>query len=397
MKISSFQFSGRELLSTTQLAADAVRDRGMDRRPDLMFVFYSSINEIVDSRELLLENFPDVRIIASSSEHGIISNNQNFYNMEQAVGVMAFYDPDGAYGTASGYLQEENLTESVQQIIQDALQDCNREGELPRLVWFYAANSDQEKIIDVLEEYFGSSVPIFGGVPGKVGDQKVCYDQNNIFFNGHYLMLVLLYPSCEIKTGFGSLYQSTKFTGMITRVEDDRVIEIDYKPAYQVYSGWLNSIVPREMFEDQSVYMDELLLLHPLGIQIGVAGIEQNYQVFQIMETVDDQELVTTNHFKFGDRITLLSPNKDNSLDREFQSQLMLNDIYFDNSKIYGVLSAVCAGYRNQLVPKNLKFLEKVTMPLMGLVSSGEHGRFTNGTNHESNLMIESVIFYERH
>lgn len=182
MKISSFQFSGRELLSTTQLAADAVRDRGMDRRPDLMFVFYSSINEIVDSRELLLENFPDVRIIASSSEHGIISNNQNFYNMEQAVGVMAFYDPDGAYGTASGYLQEENLTESVQQIIQDALQDCNREGELPRLVWFYAANSDQEKIIDVLEEYFGSSVPIFGGVPGKVGDQKVCYDQNNIFF-----------------------------------------------------------------------------------------------------------------------------------------------------------------------------------------------------------------------
>ena len=143
--------------------------------------------------------------------------------------------------------------------------------------------------------------------------------------------------------------------------------------------------------------MDELLLLHPLGIQIGVAGIEQNYQVFQIMETVDDQELVTTNHFKFGDRITLLSLNKDNSLDREFQSQLMLNDIYFDNSKIYGVLSAVCAGYRNQLVPKNLKFLEKVTMPLMGLVSSGEHGRFTNGTNHESNLMIESVIFYERH
>ena len=158
MKISSFQFSGRELLSITQLAADAVRDRGMDRRPDLMFVFYSSINEIVDSRELLLENFPDVRIIASSSEHGIISNNQNFYNMEQAVGVMAFYDPDGAYGTASGYLQEENLTESVQQIIQDALQDCNREGELPRLVWFYAANSEQEKIIDVLEEYFGSSV-----------------------------------------------------------------------------------------------------------------------------------------------------------------------------------------------------------------------------------------------
>ena len=397
MKITSFQFSGKDPLAVTQAASGAIRDRSNGFDPDLLFVFYSSTQSIMDSRQLIIEEFPHTKIVACTSEKGIISNNINFYNMDQAIGIAAFYDQEGAYGVASGFINAGSFKESVQQIITEALQDCDRQGEIPKLVWFYSHNKDQGKIIDILENHFGSSIPIFGGVPGWCKDMRSCYDHNNIFFDENYLLLVLMYPSCEVKTRFGSLYVPTKYNGIVTRVEDDHVIEIDYKSAYEVYTGWLNKFVPRELFDETHDYLSEMIEYHPLGIQIGVSGNVQNYQIFQIKKTFEEQELITFNQFKFGDRITLLTLDKNNSFEHEFQTQLMFNDSYFDSSRIYGIISVSCGGYRSQFTQKNLKFLEKVTQPLMGFISSGEQGRFTNGSNHESNLMLESVIFYERH
>ena len=398
MKISSFQFSGRDLVNTTQIAADALKDRNTKRDPSFMFVFYSSADHLVESRDTIIENFPNTKIVATTSEQGIVSNNANFYNLKHAIGVEAFFDEDGAYGVASSQINtNNNIRDQINTLVDQALSDCDRKGELPKLIWFHSPNALQGDVIDALEKIFGTSVPIFGGVPGVVDDLKACYDHNNIFINDQYLILALFYPSCEVKTKFSSLFKPTKYSGMITSVDQNHLIEIDYKSAYSVYGEWLNNLVPKEMYEEeqQENYLKELLTYYPLGVQIGISNNEQKYKIIRITDYSDEQDLISFNNFKFGDHVTLMALDPKSSFEQEFKSQL------FDNSRItktriHGIVSVICAGYRPYFDDEHLKFLNKVSFPMMGFISSGEQGRFDNGASCESNFMLETVVFYER-
>lgn len=228
--------------------------------PKLGFLF-SSVK--YDQNELLKgvkSVHPDLKVIGCTScgaimtPDGIISNDQGF------AGMMIIEDNELTVGIASSQRgQDPRLT--GQKIAREAKLDAGKKFS-PTAMAMFATPGEEEEYLKGIQDELGE-IPIFGGSASDdefVGRWSLLCGNDNITDG---CAIVLFYTTKDIKTVFSGYYNETDKMGIITEVDNKKIISIDNEPALSKYAEWTDN--------DSSRLMGDNILMssikNPLGIK----------------------------------------------------------------------------------------------------------------------------------
>lgn len=320
------------------------------------------------------------------------------YHRGPVVGVFAIFDSGtNAYGTGVCDITDEcDIKTSMFHTLDMALMHADRVAEVPSLILLHATPGKEETIIEAIDEKFGTLVPIIGG---SAADNHV--DGNwSIFTNQgtsrQGVSLTVFFSSQSIFTAFSAGHTPTELTGTVTKVKGREIIEIDHKPASQVYRNWAK-IHLDESEHNQLIF--NIATAYPLG---RVAGQLYDYPYFILSHPVretDNQGIELFSYIEEGEQIYLMQGCKDQLISRAAK---VINAAFWqklEDSKKIGVINIFCAGsmiHLQQDIDHVLKQLadELDDRPFICPFTFGEQGRFVGGENGHGNLMISSAIFH---
>ena len=386
-------FSTGESSPAAAAAALVARIRLLGGIPDFIFIATSHPGGGDEIREVLMAQLPGSPFLGTTSEKGVFANDPQMFDDRPALSALIFFDPSGAYAVFSGLLGTGG-TESVRHDAEAALERAGRKGEMPDLIFFLFGNViHQQPLLAQFEAMFGRSVPIFGGGSGKAGDSTCCFTPEGCHSDGAYYAAVLFYPSCCVVTRYRNFFGLSSQGGFISRSEGCRILEINNRPALDMYREWLTNYFPRDILTRNDEILRELINSHPLGVPTGMSADDVNYQNFCITDLGSDGTLITYAHLRNRTRVVLLLPlGRDETVAR-YRQTLECNAMRKNMGEILGMLTVTCFLLREQLMPGDVSFLADLENPVAGFFSRGEHGRFSNDVNADSNLMMANIIF----
>jgi hypothetical protein len=313
------------------------------------------------------------------------------------IALMTYEDPESSFGTAGASLNDpEQCAAITQQLLHIAELRASRAGELPSLVWMSATPGSEEKVIETIRSYFQSPVLICGGSPADdditgqwwVGDQSQIYPQG--------IVISLIYTASKVTTRFSAGYQIADIQGLITSGADRLIRTIDHRPAAEVYNEWCRgSLDP--YFPDGNIL--EASTFQPLAISCGAIGLSPYYRVLHPERIHKDGAISTFSNVKQGERIVLLSGDRDSLVGRARRvARGAILDTGGDMKGIRGALVIFCAGCflaikeHVDLVWEGLT-LELPDVPMLGQFTFGEQGVFPDGEVAHGNLMVTVVLW----
>ncbi len=393
MRLESYVFKDASPKDAALGLVSRIKSSG--EHPDFVLIAssYKKAGSVI--RETILNELPGCAFVGVSSQFGVFSNDPSTFADIECMSVMIFYDPDGTYAIGSGLFGSDENSE-LDSEIRRALTSCGRKGEIPDLVYFVFGHIlKQQFIIGFFENFFGKSIPIFGGGSGYHGEIAECFTSKSAYIDEDFYAFVLFYPSCRIRTTYSSFYRIMPNKGIISRTEGNRILEIDNRRAIDVYRSWLEDYFPGELLSDSSDVFKELVFTHPLGVPTGLSSRDNNYQTYVVFSATPEGGLKTYTHLRVGTSICLMKPYAHDVMVRKFQNAVECRNDIKNCTRIYGMLTVTCYLIRSSMNSQEVDFLKNLEYPVCGFFSAGEHGQFTNGVNTDSNLMHENIIFCE--
>ncbi|MFD2176629.1 FIST signal transduction protein [Veronia pacifica] len=365
--------------------------------PSLLVVYHTEETDIVVIRQQLGMCYPDAQIIGCSSCQGLIT--ESGYIDGQTVAVWALEDPEGAYGSAVlhfGHGQSDAAEVTKAALIQ-AIENSDRPGELPELIVLHATPGCEEDILESIVEELGVSVPIIGGTAADNhldGNWSV-FDNEHETCNG--LGIAVFYPSVRTSYAFNSGFSTVGFEAKVTKVDGREVVELDHRPAADVYREWYREITRKEI-HDESIFKQSTLF--PLGRQTGtIHGIP--YFALSHPSAVSERggiEMFT--NIDVGETVYLMSGTRQMLVTRAGRVLRSACGYKENNVKPIGGLAIYCAGcmllIKDQLheVASQMHKTMKGS-PFACAFTFGEQGQFLCGELAHGNLMISAVVFHE--
>jgi hypothetical protein len=312
------------------------------------------------------------------------------------VGVFAVWDDLGDYGASSAGFGDDPRAAGARAALE-AIERAGRPGEVPDLLWVTATPGCEEAIIAGIEEATGGSTPILGGsaADNDVSGAWRIFSGGRV--HGEGVVVSALFPSAPLAHGFQSGYAPTGQSGVATRVDGRRILEIDGEPARAVYERWARNVLPvADPGEDVPVLSASTWA--PLGRETGsVAGIPFHLIVHPAALSADGgvDAFATVPE---GERLHAMSGSPEGLATRA--ARLAYATLGDDELKrgASGALIVFCGGSMLAMkhdMPKVVAGLNEVfgDIPFMGIFTFGEQGTTLDGKNLHGNLMISCLAF----
>ncbi|HIJ22921.1 MAG: hypothetical protein HON68_00600 [Gammaproteobacteria bacterium] len=365
--------------------------------PDLLMVYYASPYESgVVSHTLSRLAGSECQIHGSTSCLG--SMTEEGFHSAGGVGLSLWgmVDPEGDYGTGLAEIGD-NPEGAAAEALAQALEQSGRIGEVPTLVWINGAPGQEEALITGVESVLGPNVPIAGG---SSGDNTVAGEWAQIA-NGvdtqSAVVISVLFPSTEISYAFHSGYDPTEITGVVTRCEERVLMEIDGRPAAEVYNEWTEGSVVEQLEEGGNVLA--LTTLFPLGRVAGEVGGLPYYKLSHPDSVTADGGLTLFSNIEEGDSLTLMRGTIESLVSRAGRvTDAAVEAGDFTAEQVVGGLAIYCAGCMLTVQPKMNEVSGNIhealsDAPFVGVFTFGEQGCFLANDNAHGNLMISVVAF----
>ncbi|WP_413113524.1 FIST signal transduction protein [Thaumasiovibrio sp. DFM-14] len=364
-------------------------------QPEMLLVYFTISHDSEQVKQVIQASFPDAQILGCTSCQGAMCD-AGFYP-ENALVLWAVEDKNGAYGTAVTNGTYNSAYSDAQECIKSAIESSQRKGELPALVLLHATPGHEEGVIAGIQSIIGPSVPIVGG---SAADNKVRGDWS-IFANdkciNHGISIAVFYPSCEVSLSFHSGYASTGTSAIATKVEGREIIELDGRPAAELYQGWLKSVGSEAKSDDDFF---SLASMNPLGRVAGEINGTAYFKLSHPYGVTPRQGIKLFSYIEQSDRVYFMAGTRERLIKRagrvidsamELSSQQYINPI--------GGIAIYCAGCMLQVkesMPDVRGFMYNAMhqKPFSCAFTYGEQGQFLGGENAHGNLMISAVLFY---
>lgn len=344
---------------------------------------------------LLKEYFPTSKIHGCSSCQGIMTNDG--FASNKAIAVWGLIDfKNGRYGTSiSQYEDNDNVALLTIQLLESAISDSGREGELPSLILLHATSGHEEIIISTIDDFFGTAVPLIGGTAADNHNKGnwCIFTQEDIVNTG--ISISIFYPSCKVSYSFHSGYAPFDISGIVTKTNKRTLYEIDNRPIIDVYKEWtqMSELINKEQ------NLLEHMAQYPLG---RIAGYMDNVPYFKLAhpaKITHDGGIECFADINVGDEIYMMYGEKDQIISRP---QRVINSAIGyqpENFIPIGGVNIFCAGSMMHIKSSMLKVYDSVTSamhdaPFICPFTFGEQGRFTGGENAHGNLMVSTVLFH---
>ena len=375
--------------------------------PSFAFLFYSSDHDDDEVFDTFRGRFPDVPIVGGTSCSGVMTDRG--LAGQASIGALLIEDPDGEYGAASATFGSDPAG-AAERALAQALVAAGCPGELPELVWVYQAPGQEEAVIEGLRRLVGDRCPIIGG---SAADQQVAGNWRQIGPDGPFaagLAVGVLFSSGGIGFAFQGGYEPTGPSGVITRIGYDatgasgiatetqgrHIVQIDGRPAAEVYNDWTGGALAGSIDQGGSILADTTLC--PIGLDSEQSGEVPHYLLVHPAEITPERGLRTFATVAEGSRIYAMKGERRRLVERAGRVATTARDtLEHEGASIAGGLVVYCGGCRMAVGDEMPNVVGEVAesfgpVPFLGCFTFGEQGSVLQRNVH-GNLMISAVVF----
>jgi hypothetical protein len=362
-------------------------------------VAHASVTHPVDEVVAALRAVaPGVPVHGGTSCLGVMTE-EGFHSAEgTGVGLFGVWDPDGAYGVGSAELGD-NPTLATVEAARAALEQADRAGEAPRMLWITGAPGHEERILQALADVVGPNVPVAGG---SAADNDVSGKWSQFTGEGVHrqgVVVTAMYPSTSVAFSFHSGYDATVTTARVTKGSGRRVDELNGEKAAVVYSRWLDDAIADTLASGGNILTRTTL--SPLGRVAGqMAGVPY-YQLAHPDSVTPDGALTLFADVSEGDELVLMRGSQESLVTRAGRvARSALEQSGLASPRVLGALVIYCAGCMLTVQGRMSEVVDSLReglgpAPFLGAFTFGEQGCFVGGKNRHGNLMISILAFIE--
>lgn len=389
---SAFSLTADTTLGAGRAAAQ-LRDR-LGEAPDLVLAYATEHHAVPALIAAIAEALPGVRIIGGTSCGGVMTEAGFHSGPDGALGLFGLRDSDGAFGVGWAPIGDDAAAAS-DLAMSRALEDAGRPFESPSLVWCCQPPGSEERVLNGVEQVVGKRTPIIGG---SSADEAIAGAWRQFASEGvleDHVVVAALFPSVRHGAAFQSGYAPTGREGLVTRAGDRQVIEIDHRPAAEIYNVWTEGAVCPEGAGP--------ILAKSTPTPLGrVAAQVEGVPMFvlshpSLMGAGGDLSLFTD--IAEGDRIHLMRGSPDSLVKR---AGLVVADAQalggWAPGETVGGLVIYCGGCMLHVRDRMDEVAAQVRAampdaPFLGAFTFGEQGAIVDSCNRHGNLMVSALAF----
>ena len=296
-------------------------DRKKNNIPDFAIIFATSgsdMKAILLQAKKMFKN--KTKIYGGTSDSRAVMTNRGYAKAterayeyakmegKRSLAVMTVTSKEITFGVGSASFSGNSIArEAVKLAVLKAIKNAGKSiKELPKAILITPTRAVEEDVIEGIESIVGKKIPIIGGTAGM--PTWAVFGENDVYEKG--VSLVVIYT--KLKVGYTSEFGfdvREPTSGIVTKAEGQAIVEIDNRPALDVYDGWLGGEIGRLRREEtREDVIKGLLVLHPLYRRY-TAPDGNIYLLFSHPWPKDkepqDRALMTSSKFKAGERIYL--------------------------------------------------------------------------------------------
>jgi len=273
--------------------------------------------------------------------------------------------------------------------------------EPPKVILCTITIGVEEEVLEGIEAMLGPNIHILGGTAG--GPQPAVLGKERVHDQG--LALAVIYTDLPVGWVFeGGFDVRSPHSGVATKVEGQVIVEINQRPALEVYDAWLGGKITRlqEESADPAAVRD-LLILHPLYRKY-VCPSGQEYCVFSHPWPTDpdprERTITTSTKIAAGERVYLSHGNWETLLNRivALPGKAITQAGMAEGKQPLLGLGYLCAGVMGIIpdqewnkMPKMLTYANHGA-PFLATFSWGEQGYIPGIGNKHANLTTSFLV-----
>ncbi|OYX35256.1 MAG: hypothetical protein B7Y99_03825 [Caulobacterales bacterium 32-69-10] len=362
--------------------------------PDLLVVYATERHARPELIAALMAAAPRAQIVGGTSCGGVMTDAGFHTGPDGALGLLGVRDADGSYGVGSAPLGDDAVGAAAQ-AMNRALAAAGRDYECPVLVWCCQPPGCEEAVIDGVQSVIGPNTPIIGGSAADetIGGRWRQFSAEGILAD--HVVVAALFPSVDHGAAFQSGYAPTGHVGVVTKAGDRRVLEIDHRPAVEVYSAWTDGAVPAS---DLGMILAKSTPT-PLG---RIAGEQDGVPMFVLSHPAligDESDFSLFTEICEGDQIHLMRGSVESLVTR---AGLVVDDARaaggWPRAETRGGLVIYCGGCMLHVRERMDEVAALVSdamggAPFLGAFTFGEQGAIVDSCNRHGNLMVSALTF----
>ncbi len=312
--------------------------------------------------------------------------------------AFCIWDADGDYGTALAAFGDMAPQQAGRAATQAALGAADRMGEKPDLILVSATPGNEEEVLQGIMEVAGADVPIFGGTAADntvSGGWNVTDGTN---WQGGGVVVSVLFPSTRVQFAYHNGYEPAPHQGTVTRAEGRKLIEIDGRPAAEIYHDWTGGqILPGALGSEHNILAEATMA--PLGVELGAQDGVANYLLLHPAQLHADGSLGLFAEIHEGTVLTQMTGDRQALAERAGRvAAQAVNVGGLDAGSVAGAYMIYCGGCLlavEDRVPTILGGVRDAlpNVPFQAAFTFGEQGQVSGAGNRHGNLMISCVVF----
>jgi len=401
-------------------AVEMALEGKQDKVPDFAIIFASSgsdMEAILSKAKELFKN--KTKIYGGTSDSRAVMTNRGFAKAtdrayeyakmegKRSLAIMTVTSKDIVFGVGSAnFADYPSVQEGSKVAILNAIKSAGKSPkELPQAILVTPARGLEEEAIEGIERVVGSHTPILGGTPG--GPTFSVFGENKVYEKG--ISLAVIYTKFSAGYIFeGGFDVKDPNTGIVTKVDRQAIVEIDGKPALDVYDAWLGGEIGKLCKE--TIRFDlvrGLLTLHPLYRKY----TSPNGKVYSLFshpwprdKTLVEKSVSTSTKIKVGERIYLSHGTWETLMNRVGnlpKMAKMQGKIDMNAKPIFGI-GYICAGVLGTIPEterEKMPFLINYSnnnAPFIAPFTWGEQGHFPGIGNKHGNLLTSFLVITDK-
>lgn len=259
----------------------------------------------------------------------------------------------------------------------------------------------EEEALEGIEEVIGPNTPVLGGTAG--GPKFAVFGESGVYEKG--ISLVTMYTELPVEFVFeGGFDIKDRPSGVVTKTDGPAIVEIDNRPALEVYDEWLDGHISKLAKETKDPkWIRTLLTLHPIYRNY-TSSDGRDHLLFSHPwpkdDSIETKSIMTSTKIKVGERVHLSSGSWQTLLNRIANLPTLAKargNIGGNARPIFGI-GYICAGVMG-VIPES----ERLKMPylidnntdgacVISTFTWGEQGHFPGIVNRHGNLLTGFVL-----
>ena len=380
--------------ATESLVSQIAHKLACKSTPSALIVFFNVNHCPVALREALQSHF-DCPFMLASSCQGAFGNGYGEADAKADIVIMALVVEGGHISIGHSHVDEQAVEHSARQATLNALTASGVPNESPALIWCAMPPGNEESLLKGIAAVVGPHVPVFGG---SVADNSVsggwyCGDHQDGGTNT--LTVAVMYPSGTLGMSYSSGYHPTEHSCVVTEVTNRTLQWLDGDSAAEVYNHLSGNII--EPFLQGGAILS-CTTLAPLGRAIPSPAGTCEYLLSHPDSVTPEGGLSLFSRGGINTELVVMQGSIDSLVQRAEKVISNAISLLPENTTPAGVLLVYCAGCMFA-VDEQIHQMQKLVsaqfpeLPVCGMYTFGEQGRFLDGTNRHGNLMISAVAF----